>query len=577
MSLQAIYDLAEIAYQHGIRHAVICPGSRSAPLVLAFVRHPHITSRIIPDERSAGYMALGMAQQLQKPVVLICTSGTAALNLGPAVAEAYFQYVPLVVITADRPPEWIGQQDGQAIFQQNIFARNVKKEFQLPVSRQHPDEIWHVNRTMNEAILLSCTGQKGPVHINAPFREPFYPEPAEEVIRYSPQVRIIREVTAAKHLNEEAKTALKHDLQRYRKILVMAGQLIRDEKLIHCLKALADDIPIAGDITSNLHGIEGLIRHADWIIGQSPPTWKEQLRPELLITLGNGILSKNVRRYLRQYPPAEHWHLQADGEVADVFQHLSRVIRTDPIEFFHLLASSPAVHSVSSRYVQLWKAAEHQTRSAIHRFFEKAALSELHITAALMQHIPDRTHLHLANSMSVRYANLYGLDNAKTGVTVYANRGTSGIDGCVSTAVGHCLINPGLHVLITGDLAFFYDRNAFWHNYALPNLRIVLLNNHGGIIFKMIDGPAKLPEADEWFVTRQNLQAKPLCTECGFEHIAVESTEAMAGALAALLAPGKTPKVLELQSSISENVYTFEKLKNFIQQAYATEISLGTH
>lgn len=193
MSLQPVYDIAEICAKKGITHAVISPGSRSAALTLAFVRHPSIKTFIIPDERSAGFIALGMAQQLRKPVVTICTSGTAVYNLGPAIAEAFFQQVPLVVLTADRPPEWVAQQDGQTIFQRNIFGAHVKQSYELPVSRQHPDEAWHVNRIINEAVNLSLDLPPGPVHINAPFREPFYPASSGEIIRYSSDVRTICE------------------------------------------------------------------------------------------------------------------------------------------------------------------------------------------------------------------------------------------------------------------------------------------------------------------------------------------------------------------------------------------------
>lgn len=176
---QAIYDIAEICAQHGIQNAVLCPGSRCAPLTLAFANHAAITCRTLSDERSAGFIGLGLAQQTHTPSVLVCTSGSAAYNFAPSVAEAFFQQIPLVVFTADRPAEWIDQWDGQTIRQENIFGGHVKRAYNLP-SDSHPDSVWHINRVVNEAIALAQTFPAGPVHINVPLREPLYPQAGEK-------------------------------------------------------------------------------------------------------------------------------------------------------------------------------------------------------------------------------------------------------------------------------------------------------------------------------------------------------------------------------------------------------------
>ena len=174
-ALQPIWNIAHICYKHGIENVIISPGSRSAPLTLAFARHENLNCKVVADERSAAFVALGIAQQTGKPVVLICTSGSAAYNYAPAIAEAYFQQIPLLVLTADRPPEWIDQLDGQTIRQNNIYGKHVKESYTLPVDLSHKDAIWHVGRIVSEAINLSKTYPFAPVHINAPFREPFYP------------------------------------------------------------------------------------------------------------------------------------------------------------------------------------------------------------------------------------------------------------------------------------------------------------------------------------------------------------------------------------------------------------------
>lgn len=568
MSLQPVFDIAEICAKKGITHAVISPGSRSAALTLAFVRHPSIKTYVIPDERCAGFIALGMAQQLRKPVVVICTSGTAVYNLGPAVAEAFFQQVPLVVITADRPPEWIAQQDGQTIFQRNIFGPHVKQSYELPVSRNHPDEAWHINRIINEAINLAAGLPHGPVHVNAPFREPFYPS-HNQPISYSADVRIIRESSPVFYLSEKDKVGLQSLLASCRKMLIVAGQLPYDPELNNTIRNLPAHLPLLADITANLHESVRIIRHSDLIIGLMPESKKAELQPDLLITIGQSVLSKNVKLFLRKYPPSTHWHIQPAGEVADVFQHLTNIIRTTPMHFFKWL-STCTLHSGLQQYYEQWQKAEVLIGSGIASFQEKSAASELYLTHEVLKHLPPASTLHLANSMSVRYASLFGIPDGKSGVSVLCNRGTSGIDGCTSTTVGHCLAGNGLHVLVTGDLAFFYDRNAFWHNYPLPNLRIVVLNNQGGIIFKLIDGPSQLPEADEYFVTHQLLSAKHLCEEYGFEYISVTQPEEMHTGIQKLFSPGNTVKILELKSSVSENVSIFEAFKSHIRLTYAT-------
>ncbi|MBC8082789.1 MAG: 2-succinyl-5-enolpyruvyl-6-hydroxy-3-cyclohexene-1-carboxylic-acid synthase, partial [Hymenobacter sp.] len=187
--MQAIHNIAEICARHGITDVVLSPGSRSAPLTLAFARHPALTVRVVPDERAAAFIALGMAQAQRRVVVLVCTSGTAGLNYAPAVAEAYFQQIPLVIFTADRPPEWIDQLDGQTVRQHNLYGAHAKGAFEFPVDTSHADAKWHSARLINEAINLAQAAPAGPVQVNVPLREPFYPKAGEE-IRYEQDVKI---------------------------------------------------------------------------------------------------------------------------------------------------------------------------------------------------------------------------------------------------------------------------------------------------------------------------------------------------------------------------------------------------
>jgi 2-succinyl-5-enolpyruvyl-6-hydroxy-3-cyclohexene-1-carboxylate synthase len=204
----------------------------------------------------------------------------------------------------------------------------------------------------------------------------------------------------------------------------------------------------------------------------------------------------------------------------------------------------------------------------MNEFFPQKDLGEMEIVREIILNLPENCNLHLANSMSVRYANYIGLGTRQKGVKVYANRGTSGIDGCTSTAVGHCLENSTPNVLITGDLAFFYDRNAFWHNYSLPNLRVVLLNNHGGIIFGMIDGPGSLPESEEYFITRQKLNASKLCEEFGFDYLKLDNKRKVKNLLKDFFEFDGRTKILEIESDTGLNRNIFENLKTKIKNSY---------
>jgi 2-succinyl-5-enolpyruvyl-6-hydroxy-3-cyclohexene-1-carboxylate synthase len=570
---QPIYDIAELCHRKGLKHTVLCPGSRCAPLTLAFTRHPGIETRTFADERSAAFIALGMAQQTQMPTTLICTSGTAAYNFSPAIAEAFFNQIPLVVFTADRPAEWIAQHDGQTIYQRYIFGKHVKKSFELPQEYEHADSQWAINRIVNEAINLSLQEPQGPVHINAPFREPLYPK-QDEITGYSDSVRVIHEGNSNFILSEGAKQTLTEQLHKFNHILVVAGQHDTDHFLIRNLEQFTDShhVPLVGDVISNLHSSPRNISHADLFLGQASNDVKKSLQPDLLITFGKSVISKNLKIFLRKAAPKEHWHIQPSGNVTDPFQSVTEIFRANPSSFF-LFASGikredQFVNQKQTNFRDLWEIEERKAVRSVDEFFPQSDLGELELVREVIKALPLNANLHLANSMSVRYANFIGLSEKQKDITVFANRGTSGIDGCTSTVVGHCLASEKPNILITGDIAFFYDRNAFWHNYNLPNLRVVLLNNHGGVIFKMIDGPASLPESDEYFVTKQRLNATYICQEFGMDHLRLDNRRKLKNALKDFFDFDGRTKILELESDIALNKTIFEQLKQKIRKNY---------
>lgn len=578
MILPSIVNIAQICASHAVKHMVLSPGSRCAPLTLAFVRHPEIVTYTISDERSAAFIALGMARQLQQPVGLVCTSGSAAYNYAPAIAEAYFQQIQLLVFTADRPPEWTDQLDGQTIRQHNIYGQHVKRSFEFPTAQNHPDVLWHAGRIVSEAINLSTTYPYGPVHINVSIREPFYPE-KDETIVFDRNTKVIRKKEGKRVLSGEILAELKQAWSGFQKKLIVCGQSYFHPEASRLLELLAENqkIPIIADIISNQHPVKSTIRHADTMLAQKDERLLQKLQPDLLITFGLSVISKNLKLLLRRYGPKAHWHIQPAGEVADPFQALTEIINVDPEVFFTESLQFSSYISQQENYFQIWQQEAQKTGNFIQDFFRKPEIlaqpGEFLAMQRVMECIPDFTNLHLANSMAVRYANLIGLQAHQKNIEVFANRGTSGIDGSNSTAVGSALVSGKPTVLLTGDMAFFYDRNAFWHNYPLLNLRIVVLNNHAGGIFRIIDGPNRQPELEEYFETRQMLNAKNTALDFHMQYHHCDITkpngfDELKSVLEVFFRESGRAKILEITSDSKTNQQIFNQYKNLIKKSY---------
>lgn len=559
MILEHINDIAAICAGQGIQTAIISPGSRSAPLTLAFARHPDVTTKVIPDERTAAFVALGMAQQQQKPVVLVCTSGSAAYNYAPAVAEAYFQQVPLLVLTADRPPEWIDQYDGQTIRQSGIYGKHVKASFDFPDNPDKPDIEWHGNRMVNEAVLTTLSEPPGPVHINIPLREPFYPDGDEKT--FFRKVRLIERPLPGYTLSEDQWPSLIHTWRHNGKKLLIGGQSSNNQELIEKLEAFScqQSVPVISDVISNLHGLSNAILHQEAFLQAEKDETNTELVPDLLITFGKSNISKNLKRFLRKHKATQHWHIQPHDQYQDTFQSLNQIIPMRPAEFFQSLGSRLAA-SDRSDYLSHWKKRDEQVSKNNDRFFHEQPFGEFQVVKEILDQLPHPSQLHLANSMSVRYANYIGL-RSKEGISVFCNRGTSGIDGSTSTAVGAALAQSQIVTLITGDMAFFYDRNACWHNEPLPNLRIILINNHAGGIFRLIKGPSDQPELTEYFETAQRLSAENTARDFDLEYTLIEDLTSLHTALAAFYEKSHHAKLLEIPTDSAQNAAIFNAYK----------------
>lgn len=499
LDYQVLMNIAELCSRQGMEHLILSPGSRSAPLALTFIRHGGFRWRVVPDERSAAYQAVGLASATGKLVGLICTSGTAALNYAPGLAEAYWQCLPLIAFTADRPPEWIGQGENQAIYQKNLFAPNIKESLQIPVDLQSEPDEWHAYQQISNALNRAKAAPNGPVQVNAPFREPLYPsEPLP-----SPQARIktFQKSGYQQGLSTVNHAQLTQTLKQTHRILVIAGMGAPTEEE---LRVLGDFVMrtrgvLVSDFLSNTHRLPSSVLGADLIAKKALEEDLSVLKPELVITLGGPLLSKSLKEFLKKAQPAEHWHIDEAAEARDTFQALTRVIPLKPYTFMRELGGK-LWPKQENRFCQAWHYYNQQIKEAINDLAtEKGGFSEIRVMKTLLKDLPQQAVLQLGNSMPVRHAQLLGPLFQEREITVKGNRGTSGIDGCLSTAVGYASETSKAVYCILGDMAFMYDRNALWSHSLPPNLTIIILNNKGGGVFRTLPGAKDQPELDSYF------------------------------------------------------------------------------
>lgn len=556
-----ILNIAEICFQKGVEYVVISPGSRSAPLTLAFLRHKGLKCLMITDERSAAFTALGISQQTGKPTVLICTSGTAVLNYAPAVTEAFYQQIPLLVLTADRPPEWTDQFDNQSIRQNNIYNNHIIKSFSLPVDTLHNDDKWYFNRVISEAINISTYPQKGPVHINVPLREPLYPN-IDDQFNYQKEIKLINLTKGNKILDDSSWNQLIDIWSNSENILILAGMNKQDKNLESSLKKLNDlsDAVLIADVNSNL-GKSLNINHSDIIL--SNVSQADNLKADLLITFGGPILSKSTKNFLKRNKPKYHWHIQSSGLIGDTYQSLTDIIDVNP-EYFFKEITNRITKIENKKYQSLWLESENSSLDKLTNFMNNTEqFNEFKSIYMVINKIPDNSLFQIANSMTIRYINYISLNNSS--VIINSNRGTSGIDGSISTAVGACIATGKITTLITGDLSFFYDRNGLWNNQLPNNLRIIVMNNHGGGIFRLIDGPAKLPELDDYFETVNKLNIENTAKDFDLEYFKANSYQQIEQILTNFFEKSDKSKILEIETNSKINFEVFEKFKSIIK------------
>jgi 2-succinyl-5-enolpyruvyl-6-hydroxy-3-cyclohexene-1-carboxylate synthase len=567
-SRQAIVDVAEICVRHGITDVVVSPGSRSAPLTLALARHPDMDCRVIVDERAAAFVALGMAQQKGKPALLVCTSGTAALNYGPAVAEAYYQQIPLLIFTADRPPEWLEQRDNQTIRQHGLYGEHCRAFFELPVETTHPDAAWHAGRIVSEAIITSQMRPAGPVHVNVPQREPLY---TRQPFNYRKDVKIILPAFPKRKLDPECWPDLSAEWGGAKRKMLLIGMLKPGTVTPKNLQRLQEsgDVLVLSDVTAN-YAAATPVAHFDIILSSTERKLRQALAPDLLITIGGAMVSTSLKRFLREHKPPHHWHIEPSTAAMDTYQSLTRILQCDEDDFLGDLVASLSADSHQTdgppgSFIRLWQEREQAAASALRRFLAEARFCELQALQIVFEMLPPQSKLQLGNSSIVRLASLLTVPVSK-GMQVNANRGTSGIDGTVSTAVGAALVADTMTTLITGDLGFFYDRNALWQEDLPKHLRIIVFNNFGGGIFRILDGSRDQDELDVFFEASHNLNAEVTAREHGLNYFSAANLRDLQAVLSDFFAPTGMTALLEVKFDKHQNAEEFLQFKSRVRK-----------
>jgi len=518
--------ILEICQQKGVQHIVISPGSRNAPLTIGFTNNPYFKCYSIADERCAAFFAIGIAQQTQQPVVVVCTSGSALLNYYPAFAEAFYSQIPLVVLSADRPQHKIDIGDGQTIRQENVFENHSL--FNANLSENNSLE----NDNLTQMALYIAVTQKGPVHINSPFEEPLY----EIVSELQVHPKMVEFTLEEKSFVMDAATL---DIWKSAtKKLVLVGELFPNSVEQHYLELFANDpsVVVLTEKTSNLHD----------------PTFIDQI--DTLIT---PFTEADFKAFLRNYKPAHHWHVDA-LRAYDTYGALSQHFETHITTF---LSHLPTENSLESTYkfdlATIWN-----TRVVQHQAYTKQIpFSDFKVFDFICQNLHENCQLQVSNSSAIRYIQLFDIAPS---IPVFCNRGTSGIDGCTSTAIGASVGSNTPTVLITGDIGFLYDSNALWNKYIPSNFKIILINNGGGGIFRILPGHEETETFNTFFETSHQLNASHLAKMYGLDYFEAQDELSLAQQYKVFMNQNDRPSILE--------IFTPEKVNDLVLLDFFKEL-----
>jgi len=545
-------SITDLCFKKNIKNIVISPGSRNAPLTLGFNLHPYFKTYSLVDERAAAFFALGIAQQVKFPVVLVCTSGSALLNYYPAISEAYYSNIPLVILSADRPERLLNIGDGQTINQKNVFDKNIgysenlnqNDNYYLNLFGLRPNNQDKINKALNFSIE-----KQTPVHINIPFSEPLYE------ITNSLSVNTINKLPGLNNQNIKNISSFRNKWQNSIKKIILIGVSSPDILCKKSIDLLASDssLLVLTENTSNVYH-PSFCNKIDQLI--APLTNKElkEFRPEILITIGGMIISKKIKAIFRDNKPKEHWHIGIH-DANDTFFCLTKHFKTIPNNIISKLYEN--FNDNGTDYHNKWDLIISKRKEKHKKYLSELIYCDFKVFDYVLKSIPSNSMLQVSNSSAIRYTQLFDIDSS---INVFCNRGTSGIDGSTSTAIGAASVFKGNTVFITGDLSFFYDSNALWNNFIPTSLRIILINNKGGGIFKILTKDNNTELFKKFFETKHDLYAKDLCNMYGFEYFSSDDEDKLKNVLNDFYNQSEKPRLLEI---ITDNDYNQDYLLNY--------------
>lgn len=568
----------DVLMQKGVQDIVCSPGSRNAPLLIAASARKALRKHVVIDERCAAFMALGMAVVSKKPVALICTSGTALLNYAPAVAEAFYQGIPLIVLSADRPQQWIDQDDSQTLRQFEALSNFVKKSYELPAWGDDDEELqWYANRIANDAMIVALSRKNGPVHINIRLGEPLN---RRRELSDVPE-RIIDIVNADGILNKEVERNIAKELVG-KKIMLVAGFMQPDDKLQKAVAGFCSlpNVVAMTETLSNLHML-GLPNSIDSVLTYFPDDFIDGFAPDIVISLGGSLVSRKLKEYLRRNRNrCSHWSLGWNHTTSDCFMSLEKRIEVDPAKFLSHITSilkSLAKKNHSSHdsdnesceqeitYSEVWQTMRMSAFTDKMMYVLGQPWCELKAFREIFFSLPANANLFLSNGTAVRYAQILNMNPPHAS---YCNRGVSGIDGSCSTAVGGSKAYKGMTVLITGDLSMAYDLGSL----ALPDIpdrmKIIVMDNNGGGIFRFIPTTSSLPEREELFCAPPRLPLNSLAEGYGWEYQEAKNEKELDDALDNLFS-SKRKRILRV---ICDGEKSAEILKGYMAVKYRGEV-----
>ncbi|UOB17305.1 2-succinyl-5-enolpyruvyl-6-hydroxy-3-cyclohexene-1-carboxylate synthase [Abyssalbus ytuae] len=558
--------VVQLCKHKNIKHIVISPGSRNAPLTIGFTEDSYFKNYSIVDERCASFFALGIAQQIQKPVAIVCTSGSALLNYYPAVSEAFYSDIPLVVISADRPPYSIDIGDGQTIRQENVFEKHIlfsanlkqdirKEEYKVLGDGKNMPKVFQnvnvfnlqegiqknnehkINKALNTAI-----DSRGPVHINVPFEEPLY----EVTDSLSVTVKNIVSVDTSIDLTLDELTKYAHIWNTSDRKMILTGVNYPEsvDKVLLAKLASDESVIVFTETTSNIHhdnffpGIDKIIAPVEYSVDKDELFKK--LQPDILLTFGGMVVSKKIKAFLRKYKPKHHWHIDLK-KAYDTYYCLEKHFKLTPNDFFKKFL--PIVTLQKGEYRGYWEKVKNNRREYHKKYIQKIEFSDFKAFHFILNSIPDFYQLQLGNSSTIRYTQLFDIN---PNLRVFCNRGTSGIEGSTSTAVGASVAYKKPTIFITGDLSFFYDSNALWNKYIRPDFRIIVVNNEGGGIFRILPGQKNSANFDTYFETVHSLDAQNLCKMYGVDYLPAHTEKDLIKHLSEFYEESDRAKLLEV-------------------------------